>query len=201
MYSLPINLYQNTAFATSHRITQHNTSYKVVALVEQMEASSSSCHSSLTTSLCSYHVFLSFRGEDTRKGFTDHLCAALERKGITTFRDDKDLERGQVISEKLINAIKDSKFAITILSPDYASSSWCLDELQMIIECSNNKVLEVLPVFYGVDPSDVRHQKGSFEDAFRKHQEKIGQHSDRVEKWRYALTQVASYSGWDSKGQ
>ncbi|PNX92725.1 disease resistance protein (TIR-NBS-LRR class) [Trifolium pratense] len=174
-----------------------------------MEASSSSssssspnCSSSSTTRSCSYHVFLSFRGEDTRKGFTDHLCASLERKGITTFRDDKDLERGHFISQKLINAIQDSMFAITILSPDYASSTWCLDELQMIMECSSNNNLQVLPVFYGVDPSDVRHQRGSFEEAFRKHQEKFGQHiSDRVDRWRDALTQIASYSGWDSKGQ
>ncbi|GAU28639.1 hypothetical protein TSUD_159200 [Trifolium subterraneum] len=167
-----------------------------------MEASSSSpCSSSSASRLCSYHVFLSFRGEDTRKGFTDHLCASLERKGITTFRDDKDLERGHLISQKLINAIQDSMFAITILSSDYASSSWCLDELQMIMECSSNNNLQVLPVFYGVDPSDVRHQRGCFEDAFRKHQEKYGKNSDRVERWRDALTQVASYSGWDSKGQ
>nr|XP_012569148.1 TMV resistance protein N isoform X3 [Cicer arietinum] len=169
----------------------------------ETSSSSSPYNSSSTTRLCSYHVFLSFRGEDTRKGFTDHLCASLERKGITTFRDDKDLVRGQVISKKLINAIQDSMFAITILSQDYASSTWCLDELQMIMECSNNNLqgLEVFPVFYGVDPSDVRHQRGSYEDAFRKHQERFGQHSDKVERWRDALTQVASYSGWDSKDQ
>ncbi|XP_058754677.1 TMV resistance protein N-like [Vicia villosa] len=178
---------------------------EALTLCAASSSSSSPCSSSSTTRLCTYHVFLSFRGEDTRKGFTDHLCASLERKGITTFRDDKDLERGQVISQKLINAIQDSMFAITILSPDYASSTWCLDELQMIMECSTSKNnlqgLEVLPVFYGVDPSDVRHQRGSYEDAFRKHQEKFGEHSDRVERWRDALAQVASYSGWDSNGQ
>ncbi|PNY04929.1 disease resistance protein (TIR-NBS-LRR class) [Trifolium pratense] len=123
------------------------------------------------------------------------------RKGITTFRDDKDLERGEAISQKLINAIQDSMFAITILSSDYASSTWCLDELQMIMECNSNNNLQVLPVFYGVDPSDVRHQRGCFEDSFIKHQEKFGEQSDKVERWRDALTQVASYSGWDSKDQ
>ncbi|CAL5192712.1 unnamed protein product [Lathyrus oleraceus] len=162
-------------------------------------SSSSPSSSSSTTRLCTYHVFLSFRGEDTRKGFTDHLCASLERKGITTFRDDKDLERGQVISQKLINAIQDSMFAITILSPDYASSTWCLDELHTIMECSSNNNLQVLPVFYGVDPSDVRHQRGCYEEAFRKHQEKFGR--DTVERWRDALTQVSRYSGWDSEGR
>ncbi|WJX82949.1 hypothetical protein P8452_65650 [Trifolium repens] len=69
------------------------------------------------------------------------------------------------------------------------------------MECSSNNNLQVLPVFYGMDPSDVRHQRGCFEEAFKKHQAKFGEHSDRVERWRDALTQVASYSGWDSKGQ
>ncbi|KAI9215660.1 hypothetical protein POPTR_T002968v4 [Populus trichocarpa] len=32
-----------------------------------------------------YDVFLSFRGEDTRKTFTDHLYTALVQAGIHTF--------------------------------------------------------------------------------------------------------------------
>ncbi|XP_027352151.1 TMV resistance protein N-like [Abrus precatorius] len=166
-----------------------------------MEGASSSSYSSTSTPPGSwtYHVFLSFRGEDTRKGFTDHLCASLERKGITTFRDDKDLERGHVISQRLLKAIEQSMFAIIILSPNYASSTWCLDELQKIVECKKNQDLQVLPVFYGVDPSNVRHQRESFEEAFKMHEEKFGQDSEKVTKWRHALRQVAGYSGWDSK--
>ncbi|XP_061361224.1 TMV resistance protein N-like [Gastrolobium bilobum] len=163
-----------------------------------MEGASSSSPSS---GACTYHVFLSFRGEDTRKGFTDHLCASLERKGITTFRDDKDLERGQVISQELLKAIEESMFAITILSPNYASSTWCLDELQKIVECNNNKNLRlaIMPVFYGVDPSDVRHQRGSYEEAFKKHEENFQQDREKVQRWRDALRHAASHSGWDSK--
>ncbi|QHO08750.1 TMV resistance protein N [Arachis hypogaea] len=148
-----------------------------------------------------YHVFLSFRGEDTRTGFTDHLCASLERKGITTFRDDKDLERGQVISLELLRAIQESMFAVVVLSPNYASSAWCLDELQKIVECKHNLGLQIVPVFYGVEPSDVRHQKGTFDEAFRKHEHRFGEGSERVRRWRDAFAQIASYSGWDSKHQ
>ena len=146
-------------------------------------------------------MFLSFRGEDTRKGFTDHLRASLERKGITTFRDDKNLERGGVISAELLKAIEVSMFALIVLSPNYASSTWCLDELQKIVECKKKLGLVVMPVFYGVDSSDVRHQRGCFEESFRKHEENFPQESDKVERWRDALRQVAGYSGWDSKDQ
>ena len=42
-----------------------------------------------------YDVFLSFRGEDTRNGFTDHLFDALQRKGLFTFRDEENLDKGK----------------------------------------------------------------------------------------------------------
>ncbi|XP_031255494.1 toll/interleukin-1 receptor-like protein [Pistacia vera] len=127
-----------------------------------------------------YDVFLSFRGEDTRKNFTDHLYAALHQKGIFTFRDDEELERGTEISSELLKAIEESRFSIVILSKNYASSTWCLDELAKIVECMEVKEQKVFPVFYGVDPSEVRKQTGEFEKAFRKHEEEIDE--ERIER-------------------
>uniref|UniRef100_A0A2K1R808 TIR domain-containing protein n=1 Tax=Populus trichocarpa TaxID=3694 RepID=A0A2K1R808_POPTR len=40
---------------------------------------------------CKYQMFLTFRGEDTRKNFTDHLYTALVQAGIHTFRDDDEI--------------------------------------------------------------------------------------------------------------
>ena len=68
-----------------------------------------------------YDVFLSFSGKDTRKNFTDHLYTALKQKGIIIFRDDERLERGKYISQELLKAIEETKFAIIILSTNYAS--------------------------------------------------------------------------------
>ncbi|XP_057753951.1 disease resistance protein Roq1-like isoform X4 [Arachis stenosperma] len=146
---------------------------------------------------CTYHVFLSFRGKDIRTGFIGHLYAALNRKGITTYKDDKNLRKGHVISKELLKAIEESMFAVIVFSPDYASSSWCLDELQKIIECKNQLGLQMLAVFYGVEPSDVRHQRRTFEEAFKKHEERHD--SEKVKRWRDALTQVAAHSAWTSK--
>ena len=69
-----------------------------------------------------YEVFLSFKGKDTRRSFTDHLYDALKKKGILTFRDDEKLESGKSISEELLKAIEESRFAIIIFSENYASS-------------------------------------------------------------------------------
>uniref|UniRef100_A0A2N9FER5 TIR domain-containing protein n=1 Tax=Fagus sylvatica TaxID=28930 RepID=A0A2N9FER5_FAGSY len=76
-----------------------------------------------------YEVFLSFRGKDTRKSFTDYLFHDLDYEGIRTFRDDEELRVGEEIGPALLKAIEESKISIPIFSRDYASSKWCLREL------------------------------------------------------------------------
>ncbi|OIW21747.1 hypothetical protein TanjilG_09089 [Lupinus angustifolius] len=67
-------------------------------------------------------------------------------------------------------------------------------ELAKIIECVNGKGRLVLPVFYRVDPSEVRHQRGSYGEALAKHQK-----TKNVGEWRLALHKAANLSGWDFK--
>lgn len=146
-----------------------------------------------------YHVFLSFRGEDTRFDFTDYIYAALIRKGIITFRDDKQLEKGDVIGFELFKAIEQSLGAIIVLSKNYASSTWCLDELQKILESKRVLGIEVFPVFYGVSPHDVLYQRDSFEVAFQKHARRYD--VEKVQKWRDSCKEVATIPGWDSNNR
>ncbi|KAG6673420.1 hypothetical protein I3842_16G111000 [Carya illinoinensis] len=116
-------------------------------------AFSSPSSSSSPPSTHKWDVFLSFRGLDTCNNFTAHLYPALCQRGIKTYRDDKDLERGETISPTLLKAIEESMSSIIVLSPNYASSTWCLEELTKILECKKTKQQIVLPVFYYVDPS------------------------------------------------
>ncbi|KAK1409579.1 hypothetical protein QVD17_36106 [Tagetes erecta] len=144
-----------------------------------------------------YDVFLSFRGEDTRNSFVDHLYAALDQAGIYTFKDDKELLRGKSITPELVKAIQESMVAVIIFSKNYANSSWCLDELAKIIECRNLLGQRVLPVFYDVDPSDVRKLKRSFLEAFQQHEVNLIHEMEKVERWREALVTASGLSGWD----
>ncbi|MED6120241.1 hypothetical protein PIB30_019030 [Stylosanthes scabra] len=160
--------------------------------------------SSLTdsSSFCyvfTYDVFISFRGTDTRYGFTNNLYQALHRKGIHTFFDDEELRNGEEITPTLLKAIEGSRIAIVVFSKNYASSSFCLDELAKIMECVKGNGRWVFPVFYDVDPSDVRHQKGSYREALTKHEERFKDDKDKVHKWRSALRQAANLSGSDFK--
>ncbi|XP_019153900.1 PREDICTED: TMV resistance protein N-like [Ipomoea nil] len=146
-----------------------------------------------------YDVFLSFRGEDTRKTFTDHLYFALHQAGIRTFRDEEELRKGEYLAPELMRAIQTSRIAVIVLSKDYASSRWCLDELVEIVELKEKEKLKVFPIFYDVDPSEVRKQSGSYGMALAKHKERF-HGSDKVQKWRDALIKVADMSGWDLQG-
>ncbi|XP_017239202.1 TMV resistance protein N-like [Daucus carota subsp. sativus] len=80
---------------------------------------------------------------------------------IYDFRDDPVLHKSGEISSELLNAIKDSKMFVVVLSEDYARSAWCLNEHVEILNCKRT-VNQVVPVFYHVDLSDLRHQRRSF---------------------------------------
>ncbi|XP_061990789.1 disease resistance protein RPV1-like isoform X2 [Rosa rugosa] len=165
---------------------------KWLSMVIIQEASSSS---SSSTHPWKYHVFLSFRGEDTRNNFTGHLCSALRQKGINTFMDDQ-LRRGEEISTALLQAIEQSRISIIVFSKNYASSRWCLDELVKILDCRRTNQQEVRPVFYKVDPSDIRNHRGSFGEALANHECKFKDNPDKVRKWKSALSEAANLSGW-----
>ena len=96
-----------------------------------------------------------------------------------------------------MKAIEESKFAVVILSTDYASSRWCLTELTKIVECMEKTQLVVLPIFHYVDPSDVRNQRGTFAKAFAEHEEHLKNNIGSVQMWKTALTKVADLAGWD----
>jgi hypothetical protein len=151
--------------------------------------------SSFTRGWWTYDVFLSFRGKDTRNNFTAHLRDALDRKGINTYKDEVDLSRGDNISPALVNAIEKSRISIVVLSQNYASSSWCLNELATILECKEKKGQIVQPVFYKVHPYEVRQLTNTVGQSFAKLEERTDDQM-KVQRWKTALAQVANLYGW-----
>ncbi|RVW41423.1 TMV resistance protein N [Vitis vinifera] len=66
--------------------------------------------------------------------------------------------------------------------------------LHQIMECREEMGKIVFPVFYHVDPSHVRNQKGSYGEAFAYHERNGFGH--KTQRWRAALSEVGSLSGW-----
>ncbi|CAA7057024.1 unnamed protein product, partial [Microthlaspi erraticum] len=90
--------------------------------------------SSSSTRTCTYDVFPSFSGKDVRKSFLSHFLENLHRKSIDTFIDN-DIYRSRPIGPELLSAIRGSTISVVVFSENYASSTWCLDELLEIHKC------------------------------------------------------------------
>ncbi|CAN6809499.1 unnamed protein product [Brassica oleracea] len=155
---------------------------------------SSSSSSSLAL-IWLYHVFLSFRGEDVRKGFLSHVLKEFKSKGIIVFIDN-EIKRGESMGPELVKAIRHSRVAVVLLSRNYASSSWCLDELVEIMKCREEFGQTVMTIFYNVDPSEVRKQTGDFGKAFD--ETCVGKTDEVKQAWRQALNDVAGIAGYHS---
>ena len=149
-----------------------------------------------------YDVFLSFRGIDTGKTFTDHLYTALEENRFYAFKDLEKHEKGEEIAPEFLTAIEESKIFIILFSKNYASSRWCLGELVTIIDRMKEPGRMVIPVFYHVDPSEVRNQTGTYGEAFLSHERDAGEEKkETVKRWRAALREASNLVGWHLEDQ
>ncbi|KAG2302886.1 hypothetical protein Bca4012_061216 [Brassica carinata] len=150
-----------------------------------------------------YGVFTSFHGPDVRKTFLSHLRKQFNRNGISMF-DDQGIEKSQTIAPALTRAIRESRISIVVLSKNYASSSWCLDELVEILKCKEDMGQIVMTVFYGVDPSHVRKQTGDFGKVFDETCARKPEERQRI--WNQALNDVGNIAGehflnWDNEAE
>ncbi|KAI9127347.1 hypothetical protein K1719_001906 [Acacia pycnantha] len=167
-------------------------------VVDSIPTVSSPSHIVAAPPATKYDVFLSFRGEDTRDTFSSYLYEALCNANIHTFMDHK-LHKGQHIAPVLLKTIEESEISLIIFSKDYASSTWCMDELIHIMKCRDKYGRIVIPVFYHVDPSNIRKQNGSFGDGFAKLKFRFKHKLEKVQEWKNALIQSTELSGWHSK--
>lgn len=155
-----------------------------------MKSSISSC----SDQLWNHDVYLSFRGGDTRDNFVDHLYTALDRQGILSYKDNETLTLGKPVGLSLLKTIKESRIVVVVFSKNYGNSSLRLDELEYIMKCRNERGQLVMPIFYHVAPSDVREQKGTYAEAFSRHELEDNQ---KVQSWRKTLVNVCNLPGWE----
>ncbi|EOA33628.1 hypothetical protein CARUB_v10019790mg [Capsella rubella] len=90
-----------------------------------------------------------------------------------------------------------SRHAIVVISKGYATSRWCLEELSVMVDLVEKNRLQLIPIFYEIDPSDLKRRSGCFYEALKKHE--LRYDLETVDRWRTALSEVGNISGWDSK--
>ncbi|PWA74761.1 TMV resistance protein N [Artemisia annua] len=134
-------------------------------------------------------VFINYSYEDIGKQFISHLKGALSRNSFG-ISDHTMLAVGQDMRLHLLKAIEESEIY------RIWTAVRSLDELVDIMDCLGKlDQRKVLPVFYKVEPSDVRSQDGSFKDAFQAHEANDNIDPKRVQKWKQALRDAGQLSG------
>ncbi|CAN6913202.1 unnamed protein product [Brassica oleracea] len=86
-----------------------------------------------------------------------------------------------------------SSVGIMVVSNSFAFSSQSLDLLVAIMEFCKAKRLVIIPVYLKVTPSDICEWEDRFEQVLPSYLNSI--QADRIQKWKEALTDVASIDG------
>ncbi|CDY11145.1 BnaC06g23970D [Brassica napus] len=134
-------------------------------------------------------VFLSFRGEQTRKTFLSHLLSSLKKKDITTSTSSESCPVS-------VQALQVSLVAIPIFSNDHASLDLWVDDLATIIDCDKKGTLTAVPVFFQLDPNDfLKMLRTAGKDAQTMH-EPQRRSLEIVKKWLDA--HIINKSGFNS---
>ncbi|GLJ08055.1 hypothetical protein SUGI_0080530 [Cryptomeria japonica] len=145
-----------------------------------------------------WEVFINHRGRDKKRTAACFLYHKLRNRGFNVFFDKSSIRVGEYIPQAITCGIQVASVHAVILSPNYAQSQWCLDELLLIIQTG----APIVPVFWGIQPSEVRmaNENGVYAKAFEMHKRTGKFNSQKLEKWKNALRWVSLLKGFISEG-
>lgn len=92
-------------------------------------------------------VFISYSRADT--DFVNRLCKELELRGVSIWRDVKDIQVGDSIIQSIQDGIKQSNFFLLVLSKSSVKKKWVLREYQTALNKQLSKdgiSIKILPV-------------------------------------------------------
>lgn len=96
-------------------------------------------------------VFINHRGADTKRNVAGLLYDRLVHLNLCPFLDRRSMEPGDKLFPSLDWAIRNCRVGVTIFSPRYFESRFCLQELAHLVEAKK----KVIPIFFDVQPSEL----------------------------------------------
>lgn len=106
------------------------------------------------------------------------------------------MKRGEVIQRAIRTAIQTARIHVAIFSQRYAESTWCLEELNLMLESFKEGRSSIITVFCDIKPSDLRYvENGSYAQFFEKHKSKGRVSEEDLMKWKEALYNASFISG------
>ncbi|XP_054805114.1 disease resistance protein RPV1-like [Prosopis cineraria] len=124
--------------------------------------------------------------------FIGNLHEAMRQRGIRAFIDEEGIRTGEEIRPALLHAIRESRVAIIVFSKNFAGSRFCLEELAKILECYKKEGRLIYPIYYYVDPSELRRPRGSYAKTLARLERQFKDNNEKVETWRLALFQATN---------
>ncbi|XP_031401816.1 disease resistance protein TAO1-like [Punica granatum] len=144
-----------------------------------------------------YDVFVSFRGEDKRKSFMSHLFRAFEHAEISCYHDVDWDQCGRIVGPMLLEAIRVSRIALVLFATHNSNSRRCLNELVEIVNCDGQLYRDhghmVVPIFFDVEPTDVRRQQGEVGRGLESSAAEQGE--AKAAAWRAVVDEEGNRSG------
>jgi hypothetical protein len=110
-----------------------------------------------------WDVFLSHASED-KEAVAVPLRDALTARGVTVWLDKTEMRIGDSLRRKIDAGIRASRMGIVVLSDSIFSKGWTNHELDGLVTRTVAGEQSLLPIWHGVDVSDVRHYSGSRAD-------------------------------------
>lgn len=98
-----------------------------------------------------YQVFVSHATAD--KWLARTLCEKIEAAGATTFRDDRDIDGGDDIPDRIRTEIKRSRELVVLLTPNSVNRPWVL--LEVGAAWGWSKSIRITPILCHVDVDPV----------------------------------------------
>ncbi|KAH7404111.1 hypothetical protein KP509_15G011500 [Ceratopteris richardii] len=138
-------------------------------------------------------VFLCHNKMDTQRNAVSVFRGILGSRGITCKVVDYEKERDEMKLD-VEKAIRNSTVQVIFLSENFVKCKDCLEEVDKIMKTKRPFEVKILPVFYNVPPSDVRHQKkGSAYDFIN-----VESSTDEERKrWAEALYRLSHLMGFE----
>ena len=110
-----------------------------------------------------WDVFLSHASED-KEAVAVPLRDALTARGVTVWLDKTEMRIGDSLRRKIDAGIRSSRMGIVVLSDSFFGKGWTNHELDGLVTRTVAGEQSLLPIWHGVDASDVRRYSPSLAD-------------------------------------
>lgn len=104
-----------------------------------------------------HDVFISHASED-KKPFVRDLANEIRSAGISVWYDEFSLKWGDRLRVSIDHGLRDCRYGIVVLSPDFFRKDWPLDELEGLFALEENGKTKILPIWHNLD----KHQVAQF---------------------------------------